>query len=150
IIFGALQGLFLIVDVVNRTFLKKVFTRGPSWVWAASGMAMTFGLWCISIIFFKTDSLKDAMYILTHLFDRIQFKMGGYDMGLGPTETMIGVIFLLFLLLVEIIQQRWGSLRTVILGQPIVVRWFCYLSMILTILVFGKMESGMDFIYFKF
>jgi hypothetical protein len=50
---------------------------------------------------------------------------------------------------VHYIQRKYGSLRLVLLRQPIWLRWSVYYALVVVILMFGKLGAG-EFIYARF
>ena len=75
-----------------------------------------------------------------------------YGMGLDYKDWCVVVIGLLFVLRVSILQER-GSVREMIAGRNIVLRWIIYYGAFFAILIFGMYGSGYnasDFIYGNF
>jgi len=149
ILFGFLHGLYLSMELFTRAFSKKLSTSLPSWIFDSVSMFWTFMLWCFSLIFFRAHSVEDITYIITHLFNGIELKTSGYNMGLGPAETIMAIIFIVFLIIVQIFQGKIG-LRDWIGQKPLWLRWSSYYLLAFLIIVFGRFETGLEFIYFQF
>ncbi len=149
VIFGAFHGIIISIETLTRKIRKSISKAIPTWIFNPISVLTTFIIWCLSIIFFRANSLNDAVYIITHLLKSIELKTSGYNMGLGPTETLTAIFFISFLMGVEIFQAK-GSIRTWIEKQPIWIRWTLYYGLIFCILIFGKIESSMEFVYFQF
>lgn len=153
IIWGFLHGLYFLINHFYQpihqqitALLKKIHLEK---LYSLILIFVTFCAVCFAWIFFRANSLNDAAYIITHLFQNIQWKFSGYRMGLGPTETLIGFFFIAAMEAIHFIQRR-VSLGVLLLQQDILIRWLLYLGMIFIILIFGKFEADIEFIYFQF
>jgi hypothetical protein len=96
-------------------------------------------------VFFRAGSMKDAWYILTHFpgTNVVQLPLIYNFQELGM---MLGVVILITV--VNIIQERRGSIRQMIKTKPLMVRWVLYYLLIITILL--GMQKTSQFIYFQF
>src|SRR6185436_4695763 len=113
----------------------------------------------IAWVFFRATSVRNATYVLTHLFSGVPAQLallarGSADarqllfVGFGATRFIIalGAVFALLGL------ERWqrsGSIRLKIAAQPFALRWVAYSAAVLvvaTLAAFGQLR----FIYFQF
>ncbi|MCH5287464.1 MAG: MBOAT family protein [Christensenellaceae bacterium] len=161
VIWGGLNGLFQIVGEYLRPLrqrLKALFRIDEG---AASSRiaatAVTFLLVDLTWIFFRADTLPDAIGILRRLFTGgylSSFFSGGlYSLGLSQLDFWLGVLFIFVLLTVDVLHERNVRIRSWILGQALWFRWAVYLAAIFTILLFGFYGPNYDaaqFIYFQF
>jgi len=108
---------------------------------------------CFAWIFFRANSLSDALYVVSHLFT------GWGDLAVGRLAVApfsgplrfhlaVGVVSVVLLLLIHRLLEdrpfdRWLSERRMSL------RWAVYYSMVLAILLFGQFGTK-EFIYFQF
>ncbi len=181
VIWGALHGLYVVFFGLTDKLWARLSSvlrvdRFRKLANALSTLA-TFSLVTYAWIFFRANSLSDALYISRGLFGGwgyylSQAKAALFE-GLGSTrldvainsifsvisplttETrgfiLITVLALIVLLTIEIKQFRGNFLQDLKL-QPAYIRWVLY-SLILTItLVFGTAYTGAQrpFIYFQF
>ena len=152
IIWGALHGLFMVISVLlsrwkNRPSLP--FTL-PSYIAAGMKIFATFNLVSFAWIFFRASTLSDAVYIVGHLFVGLEIPQSLFDMLPGSWyEWMIALLAIFLMEAVHWMQERNGSLRTVIRRQPVWLRWSAYYGLVLVIFMFGKFEAN-DFIYSRF
>lgn len=181
VIWGALHGLYVVFFGLTDKLWARLSSvlrvdRFRKLANALSTLA-TFYLVTYAWIFFRANSLSDALYISRGLFGGwgyylSQAKVALFE-GLGSTrldvainsifsvisplttETrgfiLITVLALIVLLTIEIKQFRGNFLQDLKL-QPAYIRWVLY-SLILTItLVFGTAYTGAQrpFIYFQF
>ncbi len=108
-------------------------------------VVVTFHLFTLGAIFFRSKNLSDAWYILTHFpgtnFHHLPLFFKPGDLGL-----MLGVVLLLNA--IHLVQERRGSIRAMIRTKPLIVRWALYYLLVMTI--FLGMQKTSQFIYFQF
>lgn len=152
IVWGALHGLFMVSSVLwNRAnvSLRFPFSLPPQVV---SGLKIfaTFNLVCFAWIFFRAASISDAFYIIQHLFVNLEFNASLFDlMPVGWYDWLIALLAILLMEAVHFVQRKYGSLREVILRQPVWLRWSVYYALVVVIFMFGKFGAG-EFIYARF
>ncbi len=115
---------------------------------------ITFTLVSFAWIFFRADSLSDAMYIVRHLSldGLIGFLKGGaFQLGLDKLDFLLGSCSIIALSLLD-----YHSTRTKLIGvlqkENLPFRWIVYYSIIFIIILLGY-YGGYDeanFIYFQF
>ncbi|MBC5772967.1 MBOAT family protein [Pontibacter sp. KCTC 32443] len=161
IVWGALHGFYLVFALVTakqRNALAQAIglTNYPllyKWVQVLS----VFVLVCFSWIFFRANSLSDALYIIKYSFvglgnfsqvfagvnlDHILF------MEQGAKVFAVSVIAILVMETVHLIQRN-GSVSQLILQRPAVIRWSVYYIALIAVLLFGQF-GNQEFIYFQF
>lgn len=122
----------------------------PSHLAAGMKIFATFNLVSFAWIFFRANTLSDAVYIVRHLFVNLEIPRSLF--GMLPGGWYEWIIVLLALLLMEAVhwmQERNGNLRTVIRHQPAWLRWSVYYGLVMVIFIFGKFEAN-EFIYSRF
>jgi alginate O-acetyltransferase complex protein AlgI len=158
IVWGGLHGFYLAFSRITHGIRYKVaqtiglnkFPRLHSYL----KVMVTFFLVSFAWIFFRANTISDAVYIISNLFS-------GWAMGLtfeafekmpfgGPLkfEWVVSLFAIGILLAVHLIERReniidWFS------KKPIWLRWSVCYSIILSILLFGNFGSK-QFIYFQF
>ncbi len=76
-----------------------------------------------------------------------------YELGLDRGNFGLLIISITILMLADLAKYKGIVIRDVILRQELWCRWFCYLTAIVFILVFGIWGTNYDaagFIYFQF
>ena len=152
IIWGALHGLFIVISEAwskRNGGLQQPFTL-PDWMATGLKIFATFNLVCFAWIFFRANTLYDAVYIVGHLFVIPEIPSSLLDIVPGGWyEWMISLLALLLMGVVEWMRERNGSLRTLIRRQPVWLRWSVYYGLVMVIVMFGKFEAH-EFIYSRF
>jgi alginate O-acetyltransferase complex protein AlgI len=152
IVWGALHGVFMVSSVFWRwksSSLRLPFSPLPQ---VANGIKIfaTFQLVCFAWIFFRADSLSDAVYIIQHLFVNLEINASLFDlMPAGWYDWLVALLGILLMEAVHGIQRKNGSLREVIRRQPVWLRWSLYYGLVMVIFMFGKFGAR-EFIYARF
>src|SRR5207237_6411163 len=112
-------------------------------VWRGWLAASTFARVCFAWIFFRANSLHQAMFISTHLFAGSVPHLFDWSsvraaifLDQPPGEIVIVLVGLSVLLAAHLL-QRSGSLRLRLAARPMWFRWAVYYALILAIL-FGN------------
>jgi D-alanyl-lipoteichoic acid acyltransferase DltB (MBOAT superfamily) len=149
VVWGLLHGCYLASSVVYKPYQKKIHQLlglEKSNLLRLWQIFATFHLVCLSWIFFRAESISDALYCVVSLF-----KAGG---GLASlvnnrmTDLMILVVMLSLLIVVSAASRRKEILRCWLDGFA-VIRWTAYVAL-LTVLLLFNCDSGKAFIYFRF
>jgi alginate O-acetyltransferase complex protein AlgI len=152
LVWGALHGLFMVISVLMSRWKGRLpfMITLPSYITTPLKIFATFNLVSFAWIFFRAESLSDAVYIVGHLFvnSRLTSSMVEVVPG-GWYEWMIALLALVLMEALHWIEARNGSLRTVILRQPAWLRWSAYYALVIVIFMFGKFEASV-FIYSRF
>ncbi len=163
IIWGGLNGLYLIVSIQTEQVRKKIKDRlriSPNGIVEASIQTVcVFLLISFTWIFFRANSLIDAQTIITkisHAPYEIPYIISGVwgtqslglNIGISKLDLLIacGVVCLL-----EIVQfyQRRAGVRKRIRNLPFLYRWVIYFACITALIALGKFQKA-SFIYFQF
>ena len=122
----------------------------PSWITVALKIFWTFNLVCFTWIFFRANSLPDAIYIVTHLFGPWETPASLFNlMPGGGYELLIALVALILMELVQWFQRNKEIPGAFDLRKPVWLRWFAYYGLVVIILMFGIFEST-EFIYAQF
>lgn len=156
IIWGSLNGIFLILENLVRNFETSFKSRlkgtlGSS-IYLLVRAFITFFLVCFAWIFFRATSVSSAVYIIKRMF---QFNGFGKVSSLfGVTsygEFILCVILILFLMLIDYINIKKGMWEFFD-KKPLALRWPFYYLLIFAILILGVYDVATEtsFIYFQF
>jgi D-alanyl-lipoteichoic acid acyltransferase DltB (MBOAT superfamily) len=150
VIWGALNGLYQILTLLStgwRTRLHKLVPLPPA-LGAVLACLLTFHLVLISWVFFRASSVADAVTVLTRLgqtLPQLPSLLGSYAY---TGELLLCAVLILFLLGVEIVDEKrgvWGRLAV----APVYVRWGVYYALLMALFVMGKWNLK-QFIYMQF
>ena len=116
---------------------------------------MTFTLITIAWVFFRANSMSDALFIVTRMFVPTPWTLTSgalLKQGLSAAELGVALISAFAVFGVE-----WVSLRSDLLGalraQHVAYRWAFYYVLILAVVVFGAyggVYAAANFVYFKY
>lgn len=146
LVWGGLHGLGQIIE--NMFYAKR--KRGcPRFVAALVVFAFTNFAW----IFFRANSLSNAIYIIRNTFTGISrpityLKLGFHDIGINRYMLCYLLILLVLLLIFDYVSLK-SDLIEAVSKLPLIVRWGIYYSMAIIIIAGGVYTSN-RFIYFQF
>lgn len=159
IIWGGLHGTYLIIGQLNKKLFKKIsrclgLDKVPL-IKKYLQVFIVFILVNFAWIFFRANSINDALYIIQNLFswnNDLTSIRGVLDsiskLGVNKEDFAISMIAIFILEVFHLI-QRHGSIRHMLRKKPSVLRWGIYFILIMFILLFGEYGNS-QFIYFQF
>lgn len=150
------------------TFIVSGLWHGASWtfaVWGAvHGLAQvienavsprrtgsilrvvcTFAFVSLAWVFFRAQSLSDAVYVLWHMFGGTD----GLKLGMNRTAKIAALIPLVILFVNECISLKSDAVNF-LNGQNFAVRWMAYLAIGLMVIFFSPKDIATEFVYFQF
>lgn len=153
VVWGLLQAVYL--------NLERAFHRGKeppkSPPLHLLAIVTTFALSCFSLIFFRAANIGEALYVVRHLLWGIgspvlyvKTALSALNPGMIEAAVLAGALLLLFLF--DLADERTDAIAMVS-RWPVVIRWACYLGLVMIVLVFGVYGPGYDvkaFTYFQF
>ena len=171
VVWGALHGLYLIVGLVTQERRERAWSwvdrrigsgdlgyktagffsqTNTGWLRSALAVFVTFHLVVLAWVFFRANSLPDALLLLKSMF---VFEEGIASVAavtsLGPFELVIAFAAILFMEVVHVFEERWENLNVYLDRTPRWARWSLYYAVLFAILMFGEF-SLTEFIYFQF
>jgi len=157
VLWGGIHGLYLILSSATQRIRNSISqTLGVKEISKPHRFfktGMTFLMISFAWIFFRANSLRDAFYIIQHLFTGWGnlFQIGFHAIPFIESlrfELIVGVLSVLLLIAIEGLKGD-RTFSEMIALKPIWVRWPVYYSLIISILLFGEF-GGKQFIYFQF
>jgi D-alanyl-lipoteichoic acid acyltransferase DltB (MBOAT superfamily) len=155
VIWGAIHGVVIIIEKITTDFRSSVYNKlgliNTSFGNRLLFSTITFLIVCISWVFFRANSLADAVHILNEIFNTEGYK---WDFTIPPIdyfELKSSLFFVGIMLILEIFHNRF-NLLLFLRKQGVIFRWGAYLIAILVLLIFGVYGTYDDsqFIYFQF
>lgn len=160
VIWGGLHGIYQVIEgFCRKHFVKKDAPEKTGAKKIASNIfhgLITFILVDIGWIFFRADSIGDALFIMTHLHNGVVFHFANawnkmmVDMNLTVfallklAAALIVLMVYDFISLKHDIPSEFGKL-------PVVIRWIAYTALT-TFIIVSTLHGGttQTFIYFNF
>lgn len=155
IAWGMLHGIFQVAENVCSRFLQGAGKR--SVVGEILKRVWVFILVDVAWIFFRASGLRTALRMAFKIiFDFSASKMAGdifRSLHLSALQVLSVVFCVLLLLVVDLLHEKGVSIRQLIGTKPLVVRWSCYMGIILALTFVGIQRWGIEasnFIYTQF
>lgn len=177
LVWGALHGLYVVFWGMTKDFWERIaklshLDKFPCLKNSIS-TAFTFTLVSFAWVFFRANSLRDAIYITGHfftgwkdyllevaaviqnntlsLFDRL-FSPFTFSLKWLPRGTFLFSGLALIIFLIVETKQYQGEFMAQFNRLPAYVRWLCYIALVTFTLTLGTAYTGIQqaFIYFQF
>ncbi len=159
---GGLHGLLQVGEDLwapyGKALIERFRVKTDCFSWKLLKTVTTFILVDLGWIFFRSDSITDALRFIRRIFLRptpwMLFNGGVFTLGLDRPEMNILFFSLLLLFLVDLVRFREGHLPDAFLWeQNLWFQWLAVIGLILAVFVFGEYGPAFDpkqFIYFQF
>ena len=154
IVWGGIHGFYLVFSLMTRGIRNGVcrmlkLNEAPQ-MHKALKIIVTFSLVSFAWIFFRANSISDALYIISHLPGQWGSITPIESPYWGPLrfEFLVGIASLIVLFFAYQLQRR-GNFEKKLSRRPIWLRWSLYYAAIVAILLFGNIGAK-PFIYFQF
>lgn len=145
VIWGALQGFYVIFGNLTRNIREEVKrVLGIKGIFNSYlQMTITFTLFAFSMIFFRANSLTEAIFIIRKMTGVFQsFNFGGFSIWL--------ILFSgLLIILLQVAEHYQKKISHSLSHLSVASRWIFYYIIVFTIIYFGVFENR-QFIYFQF
>lgn len=159
--FHTFQSLSYVVEVyrgrqkAEPNFVTYVRSRAfdligmneATWTRRSTVWSSTFLLTCVGWVLFRSKTMTDAGYILTHFATDWDFENIGTEQFL-MRQMPVAVAGIALLEAAQLLQNR-GSLSGVVARLPLMARWTVYASAVIAMIMFGIFRQT-QFIYFQF
>lgn len=161
IVWGLLNGFYQLAGNFLRPFSDKI-VRILKIDRESAGhkifqTAFTFLLITIAWMFFRANTMADALYMVPRMFmPTIWIFTDGtmIHQGLTATEIMIALLSIGVVWIVDYLKvEKKVNILAWLTTQHLLFRWFVYYALIFIIIVFGHYGgtyNAADFVYFKF
>ncbi len=161
VVWGGLNGAYQIIGYLLKPFrvaTMKLFRIKQGTISHRIFQRMvTFILVCISWVFFRANSLTQALQIFRRMFKQsaidTMFHKTFLSLGLNYADLVVIILSIGILFVVGLLRRNNVRIRDGLAKQPLVVRWGVYYGIIFTIIIFGIYGPQFDasqFIYFQF
>lgn len=175
VLWASLNGLYVLCSDWTSAIRKKLvlathLDQYPR-LHQNIGRINTFLLFSFAAIFFRANTISDALYIVRHLFSGIwdlmyaaaslnfgafkqqliiptKITVFGFSKPAFVSETIIIILALITLLTLELLEEK-TKVRALLSQKPWYVRWPLYFMLMYSILFLG-IFANQQFIYFRF
>lgn len=150
IVWGALHGFYLIFAIWIKNIREKVhhalgLTDRPALNTALQRL-ITFALAYFAWIFFRANTLQDALLIIGKMPDfNYQTPLNLFTYSV---DFYISIFLIVLLLVIEILEEKY-ELYARLRNLPAVYKWAFVTLITLVLFILGVWESS-DFLYFQF
>jgi D-alanyl-lipoteichoic acid acyltransferase DltB (MBOAT superfamily) len=142
VIWGALNGAFVVMAGLRPPGSREEAGRQIPVTVRRLG---TFGLVCLTWIFFRAGSVGQAFTIIGRIFS---LQPGDLVTSIGKAPLIIALGLVGVAMLGHAVREGY-QVRELISRQPVWLRWSVYTAALTGILLLGEFHSR-DFIYFQF
>ena len=162
VFWGWLHGLYQVIgeelSSAKRRFTECFKIKTGSISYKFGQVFLTFLLVDFAWIFFRADSLHDAVMVVTRIATKwnpwVLFNKSLYSLGLDQTEIHVLCVALIVLFLVDIVRYRYKQTLDVFLGEQCLwFSWGVIFILLFSIIIYGVYGPEFDakqFIYFQF
>ena len=140
------KKLEVVADLPNRSIMLDIVRR-----------ISVFVLVDIAWIFFRASGLKSAIGILNKCFFEISIDNFARDiffsLNLSVGEIFVGILLIMLLFATDILRERNIRISAFLARKPAVLRWFCYIMILLILTIVEMRRCGIaasNFIYMQF
>ncbi len=161
IIFGLLNGFALIYEVLTKEVRLKIFGKLPPFLNDFISTIIVFNFMIIAAIFFRSNSVKDALHMVSMIWSRSLFQM--------PTAFILKFLkWVAPLFIIEWIQRKGTYTMDIMQWLPtkvtaknksqkrntikinVIIKIVLYTLLSISIYLFYKKQNLAEFYYFKF
>ena len=144
IVFGAMHGLLLSVEFFTRKLRKDFRKNIPVWLNNISGIVFTCGYFALSLIFFRANTVTDALRIIKKII-----FLNGPLFVVNMSSLLFCIMGIGFLYITECRQEFYSESFSFVNNKNWLLRNGYYAFLLLLILLAGVFDGG-QFIYFQF
>jgi hypothetical protein len=164
IVWGVMHGMYMGISVYYKRTQRYIYQKirlEKSKLKHCWQIFFTFNLVSFSWIFFRSKSLSEAYYVVTHLFSNFAHAFSNmwnveafkYNVVFNQSrrEFLVAMMGIMIITLVHKI-RTWRNYRAIddfLHATPYWVKWSAYYSLILIVTMF-LYDTQEAFIYFKF
>jgi D-alanyl-lipoteichoic acid acyltransferase DltB (MBOAT superfamily) len=157
VIWGALNGFYLIFSLftkdVREKFNRAIGLASHPRLHTIVSVLITFGLTCIAWVFFRAETMTDAIHVLTAAVARPTLHQIVPDQVraefISKYEVLFDFMLIGGLMVFEFVSTRMNIVRQFRM-QPAWVRWPVYYATCMAIWLLGISTAAKAFIYFQF
>lgn len=152
ILWGGIHGVLQILETLLWPKRKNgAGERRRKHLWQ---LPITFALICFTWIFFRANSIQDAVWVISKLFFGITRPLAYFRTAIACLGISKAAIFGMFLSVSLLAAYDYASLKCDVIAalsrQKFFLRWPVYVLLLVVIALFAPKGVATEFIYFQF
>lgn len=148
VVYGLIQGVVIVWELKTQHIRKVVGNRIGKPLFATLSILRTYLIFAVSLVFFRADSLDNAIYFLRHISFQTHSSWKEMNIGMSDHICIVAGAALLLIWIYEYFMWRTDLLQK-LEKQPMAIRWSVYYLIIFAIFAYGKFGTE-NFIYLQF
>lgn len=148
IIYGLIQGLIIFYEMKTATIRNKIKNWIGNPLFATLSIFRTYLLFAFSLIFFRLESVSDALYYIRNISFSTHASWKEVSIGIPDHNCIVAGSALVLILVYEYFMSKRDLLEA-LEKQPMLVRWGIYYLLAIMFFTLGQFNSD-SFIYLQF
>lgn len=150
VVWGEIHG---VAQAIENLTISKSKQKSTGIVWWIR-VLLVFMYVSLAWVFFVSNSIEDAVYVITHCFDGITYPIAYFAQGFSGIGLEKMEVFSLIPSFLVLVLYDYFSLKedviTVISSKKTTLRWGTYCLFVLWIIMNIPVTHSAEFIYFQF
>lgn len=147
-VYGFIQGLVIVWELRTEKIRNKIKKHIGKRLFAALSILRTYLIFAVSLVFFKAQSVSDALYFLRNISFQTHASWKEINIGMSDHICIVAGSALLLTLLYDFFMSK-GDLLLRFENRPALVRWTVYYLIVFAVFTYGKFGTE-NFIYLQF
>ena len=148
IIYGLIQGLIIFYEMKTAMIRNKIKNCIGNPLFTTLSILRTYLLFAFSLIFFRLESVSDALYYIRNISFSTHASWKEVSIGIPDHNCIVAGSALVLILVYEYFMSKRDLLEA-LEKQPMLVRWGIYYLLAIMFFTLGQFNSD-SFIYLQF
>lgn len=148
IIYGLIQGLIIFYEMKTAMIRNKIKNWIGNPLFTTLSILRTYLLFAFSLIFFRLESVSDALYYIRNISFSTHASWKEVSIGIPDHNCIVAGSALVLILVYEYFMSKRDLLEA-LEKQPMLVRWGIYYLLAIMLFTLGQFNSD-SFIYLQF
>ena len=148
IIYGLIQGLIIFYEIKTAMIRNKIKNWIGNPLFTTLSILRTYLLFAFSLIFFRLESVSDALYYIRNISFSTHASWKEVSIGIPDHNCIVAGSALVLILVYEYFMSKRDLLEA-LEKQPMLVRWSIYYLLAIMFFTLGQFNSD-SFIYLQF
>lgn len=148
IIYGLIQGLIIFYEMKTAMIRNKIKNCIGDPLFTTLSILRTYLLFAFSLIFFRLESVSDALYYIRNISFSTHASWKEVSIGIPDHNCIVAGSALVLILVYEYFMSKRDLLEA-LEKQPMLVRWGIYYLLAIMFFTLGQFNSD-SFIYLQF